>query len=142
MISSSADLSYLGIGCAVDISSSLRSTCMSLPRALTSSIQDIDSVGVRPEISIQSLLKYWARSSMSLVSSKTRFCVPLKSRFRFLTSLVSFTTFSLLPWICFNSSSYLGYRSSRHQGVSPPTNSPPRFLFSLLTLKLIINERH
>ena len=36
-----------------------------IPRALTSSIQDIDSVGVRPEISIQSLLKYWARSCIT-----------------------------------------------------------------------------
>ena len=35
-----------------------------------------------------------------------------------------------------------GYRSSRRQGVSPPTNSPPRFLLSILTLKLIISERH
>ena len=37
-------------------------------------------------------------------------------------------------------SSILGYRSSRRHGVLPPTNSPPRFLFSLLTLKLIISE--
>ena len=84
----------------------------------------------------------WLWDVNRIESSKARFCVPPKSRFSLLTSLVSVTAFSLLPGICLNNSLYLADMKSSKFLFNGKQFRPLRSYFFLQDFLNIFYRRH